>query len=294
MKKIIIIFVLCCNILPIFSHGYLSFPVARQYKCFRDGNFYWPSNGDKIPDDACRNAYKKIYYRYRAVDASSESAATTAQYMFHQYAEYAAIAGPQYADFENIKRKVVPHTLCGAGAADRLKLFGDKSGMDEPYYNWKPDVLLLDRDQITYEINIHFCATVVHEPSYFEVYVTKHEYDRRNPLTWNMLDYIGGNDSTLLFDSQDLECESGQYYSIPVNIPYRPGQFILYVRWQRIDTVGEGFYNCADLIFKFKNNENLYAQTAKFVRDQLYYQTFNKFYYTQYDNDKFANIIDEL
>lgn len=251
------------------SHGYLSVPTARQYLCFKDGNFYWPDNGDNIPDAACRNAYKSVYYKYRALDLESGAVASTAQYMFQQYMEYAAVAGPNYDDFDLIKQRVVPHTLCGAGSNDRNSVFGDKSGMDEPFNNWRPNTLYLNRYQPVYQMNVHFCPTAIHEPSYFEVFITKSNWDRRNPITWNELEYIGGNDSNLIPNPGDSLCDNSLVYSIPVVIPYRSNQFVMYVRWQRIDPVGEGFYNCADLVFETLDDECRYAQMAKVVRSQL-------------------------
>nr|UIX56214.1 Spindle-like protein [Hyphantria cunea nucleopolyhedrovirus]UIX56359.1 Spindle-like protein [Hyphantria cunea nucleopolyhedrovirus] len=252
------------------SHGYLSVPVARQFKCFDDGNFHWPDNGDGIPDEACRNAYKKVYHRYRAIGAPPGEAAVAAQYMFEQYTEYAAVAGPNYRDFEMIKRNVVPHTLCGAASNDRAALFGDKSGMDEPFSNWRPDVLYMSRYQNSFPMDVHFCPTAIHEPSYFEVFVTKPTWDRRSPVTWNELEYIGGNNSGLVPNEDDPLCDNNLLYSIPVRVPYRSGQFVMYVRWQRIDPVGEGFYNCADLVFDTEDGDECrYVRAAKAVRDQL-------------------------
>ncbi|ANF29725.1 gp37 [Catopsilia pomona nucleopolyhedrovirus] len=251
-------------------HGYLSSPVARQYKCFKDGKFYWPDNGDDIPDAACRNAYKTVYYKYRAVNESPGTSAATAQYMFQQYAEYAAVAGANYKNLDWIKRNVVPHTLCGAASNDRNAMFGDKSGIDEPFDNWTPTTLFIGRYQSSQSIDVHFCPTAVHEPSYFEVYITKRHWDRRTAITWHDLEFIGGNDSALVpNDGRDALCDSRLIYSIRVSIPYRPAQFVMYVRWQRIDPVGEGFYNCADLVFKTDNDELKYVKAAQIVRERL-------------------------
>lgn len=272
MKNLLIIFSAFFAVLyvpAVHSHGYLSMPVARQYKCVQDGGFWWPNNGDGIPDAACRNAYKKVYYKYRSVDLDSETAASAAVYQYQQYAEFAALAGPNYRDLVHIQNNVVPHTLCGAGSNDRLALFGDKSGVDEPFYNWRPNVLHLGRYQNAYRTSVHFCPTAIHEPSYFEVYITKSTWDRRNPITWNELELIGGNGSALVPNPGDPLCANSQIYSIPVSIPYRPGQFVMYVRWQRIDPVGEGFYNCADLLFDTEEDECRYAKAAQAVRDQL-------------------------
>ncbi|UZE89762.1 GP37 [Parapoynx stagnalis nucleopolyhedrovirus] len=270
-----IIFILCVavfssiNVPAVHGHGYLSSPVARHYKCVQEGGFWWPNNGDGIPDAACRNAYKKVYYKYRAIGLDSDAAASAAVYQYQQYNEYAALAGPNYRDLVHIQQNVVPHTLCGAGSTERLELFGDKSGVDEPFYNWRPNVLHLGRYQNAYRTNVQFCPTAIHEPSYFEVYITKSTWDRRNPITWNELELIGGNGSGLVPNPGDSLCASSQIYSIPVSIPYRSGQFVMYVRWQRIDPVGEGFYNCADLLFQSEDDECRYVKAAQAVRDQL-------------------------
>lgn len=252
------------------GHGYMTTPTARQYKCFLDGNFWWPANGDNIPDRACREAYKKVFYKYRAVGVSESEAASAAQYMFQQNNEYAALAGPNYRDMAHIKRDVVPHTLCGAGANDRLALFGDKSGMDE-YSYWRPNVLTMpSRNSMTYNTNLIFCPTAVHEPSYFEVYITRPNFNvRGDTLTWNDLELIGGNGSALVPNPGDTLCNFNQVYTIPTVIPHRSSQFILYVRWQRIDPVGEGFYNCVDAVFGDIDDECRYAEAAKVVKRQL-------------------------
>ncbi|AXS67715.1 gp37 [Cryptophlebia peltastica nucleopolyhedrovirus] len=227
------------------SHGYLSYPVARQYICFSENNFYWPENGDSIIDEGCRNAYKKVYNKYLDKGESSGSSAQIAQYMFQQYHEYAAMAGANYKDIEHIKTNVVPHTLCGAGANDSRAVFGDKSGMDEPFTNWQLTTISKDVSPTL----IRFCPTAIHEPSYFEVYITKENWNRKHHLLWDDLELIGGDGSNLVSYPHDKLCNSDFVYTIPVNVPFRKNPFLLYVRWQRNDPAGEGFYNCADVVF---------------------------------------------
>lgn len=235
------------------GHGYLSHPVARQYKCFRDNNFWWPETGDNIPDAACRNAFKTVYAKYRIQGESSGVAANAAQYMFQQYFEYAALAGPNYDDLEHVKRNVIPENLCAAGANDRTGTFGDKSGIDEPTPLWRPDTLYhsaQEKYQSGHQAVLHFCPTAVHEPSYFEVFISRPQYNYSHALTWDDLELIGGAGSQLVNnDGTDEACASDQIYTIPVRIPFRSSQFVLFVRWQRNDVVGEGFYNCADVVF---------------------------------------------
>ena len=235
------------------GHGYLSQPAARQYKCFRDNHFWWPDNGDEIPDPACRLAYQSVYAKYRSDGEPPGVAANAAQYMFQQYYEYAALAGPNYNDLEHIKSHVVPHNLCAAGAADRLSAFGDKSGMDEPTPLWRATTLFhssKEKYQSGHQMTIHFCPTAVHEPSYFEVYISRPEYNYTAELTWNDLELIGGDGSQLVKnDGTDEACAGDQLYTIPVRVPFRLQKFVLFVRWQRNDVAGEGFYNCADVEF---------------------------------------------
>ncbi|ACI47391.1 Gp37 [Spodoptera litura nucleopolyhedrovirus II] len=235
------------------GHGYLSQPVARQYKCFRDNHFWWPDNGDEIPDPACQFAYKTVYAKYRSDGESPGVAANAAQYMFQQYYEYAALAGPNYDDLEHIKTHVVPHSLCAAGAVDRLGPFGDKSGMDEPTPLWHATTLFhssKEKYQSGHQMTLHFCPTAVHEPSYFEVYVSRPEYNYTAELTWSDLELIGGDGSQLVKnDGTDEACAGDELYTIPVRVPFRSQKFVIFVRWQRNDVVGEGFYNCADVQF---------------------------------------------
>nr|QBI90289.1 gp37 [Trichoplusia ni single nucleopolyhedrovirus] len=235
------------------SHGYLSYPAARQYKCFRDNNFWWPEDGEAIPDPACKHAYQTVYAKYRSEGESAGVAANAAQYMFQQYYEYAAVAGANYEDFDHIKQNVVSHNLCAAGADYRSDQFGDKSGIDEPHPGWRADTFYVDSKQ-KYSRGIdtvlHFCPTAVHQPSYFEVFISKREYDYSHELTWNDLEFIGGNNSQLIDnDGSDPLCAHESIYVINVAIPFRIRKFVLYVRWQRNDIAGEGFYNCADVVF---------------------------------------------
>ena len=44
-----------------------------------------------------------------------------------------------------------------------------------------------------------------------------------------------------------MPAEAG-YYNLNLQLPAdRSGPAVLYTRWQRVDVVGEGFYNCSDI-----------------------------------------------
>ncbi|QYC92716.1 GP37 [Trabala vishnou gigantina nucleopolyhedrovirus] len=237
------------------AHGYLSWPIARQYRCFRDNDFWWPETGENIGDSACRTAYQSVYAKYRNAGESSGVAANAAQYMFQQYHEYAALAGPNYDSLSHIQNNVIPSNLCAAGAANKSKNFGDKSGIDQSMLDWRADILYSDPDKRVEHggllVDIHFCPTTAHDPSYFQVFITKPEYDYSHELQWDDLQLLelAGAFGLVPNDGTDDDCSADKLYNIPVVVPYRLDKFILYVRWQRNDVAGEGFYNCADVIF---------------------------------------------
>lgn len=85
-----------------------------------------------------------------------------------------------------------------------------------------------------------FYAHTPHEPSYFEVYLTKPGYDPLKPLKWSDLERLPDPTDTVL---------DGMNYRFTVNLPARDGRHVLYVIWQRIDPAGEAFFSTSDLDF---------------------------------------------
>jgi len=85
-----------------------------------------------------------------------------------------------------------------------------------------------------------FYAHTPHEPSYFEVYLTKPGYDPLQPLKWSDLERLPNPTDTVL---------DGMNYRFTINLPQRTGRHVLYVIWQRIDPAGEAFFSTSDLVF---------------------------------------------
>lgn len=84
-----------------------------------------------------------------------------------------------------------------------------------------------------------FRATAPHNPSFWQFFLTKRDVDLSEPLKWEDLE--------LIHTAEDVQPEEGKYY---INVPIpsdRSGDAILFVRWQRRDPAGEGFYNCSDI-----------------------------------------------
>lgn len=226
------------------GHGYMISPLARQRRCYDAQDYFWPDDGANIVNKGCRKAFQHVYTR-------NNDSSAAAQNMFTQNIEYAAMAGNDFRNITHIQQDVVPRILCGAGANNASKQFGDKSGMDVASDGWFKNELNAPGANTLY-----FCPTVLHEPSYFEVYVSKNEYDAsKTSLKWSDLSLVYRNVSSIVEKNID-GCHSAQVYELKdVNVPSRNEPFVLYVRWQREDTAGEGFYNCVDVAYKNVHEE---------------------------------------
>ncbi|KDN27095.1 chitin-binding protein [Vibrio fortis] len=146
-------------------------------------------------------------------------------YPFVQRNEYAK----NITDFNNMNavRAAIPDgTLCYANDPQ-------KQGMGAPHTGWT-------RTEVnagTFEFV--FNATAPHNPSFWQFYLTKPNADLSKALAWSDLD--------LIQTEGDVPVNNGKY-RMDVTIPSdRSGDAILFVRWQRDDAAGEGFYNCSDI-----------------------------------------------
>lgn len=146
-------------------------------------------------------------------------------YPFVQRNEY-SINVVDYHSIDAVKSAIPDGTLCYANDPQ-------KQGMGAPHTGWTRTELG------TGTIEYIFNATAPHNPSFWEFYLTKPEADLSKGLAWGDLDLIqtAGNIAA-----------NGGKYRIDVAIPAgRSGDAILFVRWQRDDAAGEGFYNCSDI-----------------------------------------------
>jgi chitin-binding protein len=82
-------------------------------------------------------------------------------------------------------------------------------------------------------------ATTPHNPSVFRAWLTTDDWDPVAPLNWAQMVELELGD--VAFD--------GNEYRFETVLPERTGRHVLYVIWQRIDPVGEGFYSVSDLMF---------------------------------------------
>lgn len=83
-------------------------------------------------------------------------------------------------------------------------------------------------------------ATTPHNPSVFRAWLTTDDWNPMDPLNWDQM----------------VELEVGpvslveQEYRFETVLPERTGRHVLYVIWQRLDPVGEGFYATCDVVFE--------------------------------------------
>jgi predicted carbohydrate-binding protein with CBM5 and CBM33 domain len=235
----IIFILLAVSTTTVKSHGFMLYPLARQYRCYAAQDFYWPDDGSNIKNPACKLAFQHVYQK---------SGAAAAQYMFVQYSEYAALAGSNYNDMEHIQHDVVPKLLCSAAADNASTPYGDKSGISLPSHHWQTTTLI--KRGLT---QLYYCPTVPHDPSFFQVFITKNDFDvGGTEITWNDLELLQEQSSVIIPNSKNVPNneECGAFvYSINVSLPLRHKPFTVFVRWQREDSVGEGFYDCSDVVY---------------------------------------------
>lgn len=234
----LIIFTLCATRLAMClsvdiqgRHGYTAFPVARQRFCNVQNNFWSPADGSAIPDPMCRKAFQYMLEKRQYP-----------QYQFIQDMEYSANAGIYYNNLSLVQSRVVPNLLCSAGSPK-------KEGMSLPG-NWQTNKIAYSKRGSVFDIN--FCATAAHDPSFWQVFVTKPGFNVKTKyLSWADLEMVWENRSVKLVSQSVPYCGSGSIYKLQdVPLPSGIGRntpFIFYVRWQREDPAGEGFYNCMDV-----------------------------------------------
>ncbi|WP_211830102.1 lytic polysaccharide monooxygenase [Kistimonas asteriae] len=164
---------------------------------------------DSIPNAACQKAYNQ-----------------SGDYPFTQKNEFSALV-PDYHNQSAVEAVVKDTTLCAAGDPR-------KAGMDIPDKNWQKTSIKPGKHTLKIKV------TAAHPNHFFQIYLSKTGYDSATqPLTWNDLELIAEHGEKPVVNG---------FYAMDYTIPEgRKGSAVLYMRWQRLDPAGEGFYNCSDL-----------------------------------------------
>lgn len=84
-----------------------------------------------------------------------------------------------------------------------------------------------------------FYATTPHDPSVFRAWITSADWNPLLPLNWAQMEELTLG-PVMLMENE---------YRFNTIIPARSGKHCIYVIWQRLDPVGEGFYSLSDVDF---------------------------------------------
>lgn len=84
-----------------------------------------------------------------------------------------------------------------------------------------------------------FYTPTPHDPSVFHAWITSSDWNPLQPLNWGQLESLPIGPVTKV----------GNEYRFNAIIPARSGKHCIYVIWQRLDPVGEGFYSLSDVDF---------------------------------------------
>jgi predicted carbohydrate-binding protein with CBM5 and CBM33 domain len=198
------------------AHGYTLTPPARQHLCVQAGGQWAPADGSGIPNPACRTAYMT----------------TGDPLLYTQPHEYSA----NVLDYRNqaaVQAKVPDGLLCSGG---NPRYRGMSIAAD-----WQKTSLPAGGGRY----QIVFNGVVAHNPSFWEVYLSKPGYNSgRSTLNWSDLELLGKFDN--------IPVSASKTYSMSVDLPSnrQAGESaVMFIRWQRDDLAGEGFYNCSDVVF---------------------------------------------
>jgi len=235
------------------GHGAVDIPLARQVKCKLVGGVWGPIDGSGISDLGCRDS--------ALVFATSADRA----YPLDQWHEVAKqIAPPDYNDDAKVRAAIPDGHLCSA--ADPKK-----HSLDLATPNWYKTPIRLHDGKMT----VRLIGTQPHLPGFFKIYLSKAGYSGAQPLKWSDLDLVHEaspeNYRTDWASPPALtEPPVKGFFQFEVAVPPgRTGNAVLFVRWQRIDPAGEGFYNCSDITIEGEGNPFPWFDKGVFVPSDI-------------------------
>lgn len=195
------------------AHGTLVSPASRVYRVYKSNperpNFALAANAVRIDG-------KASYYTWNEVSQNVPE----------------AVRGGLKPGFD-YSRWVPDGRLASGGRFDRTKLARTYAGLDQVSSQW-PKTPVFAGESFPAE----FLATASHEPSVWDVWMTKASWTPDKALRWADMEYLGRPKATL----------GGGRYRFALPIPDdRRGHHVIWVAWQRNDPAGEAFFAAADV-----------------------------------------------
>ncbi|MCK7068165.1 lytic polysaccharide monooxygenase [Enterobacter bugandensis] len=204
----------------VFGHGAMENPKARQWECHTQGGHWNPAT---MKSAACK----------AALDASPSKQAA-----FDNWNGFTGFA-------------TAPHTVDMSDVKDGMLCSGSNTGyagFNLPRADWTKTTLQPDSQG---KVGMTYYYTAKHSPSFIEFYINKKNVDPTKKA-------LGWNDVELLKRFDIASGDSSDRHTVNVTIPEdRTGTAVIFTRWQRIDPVGEGFYNCSDVNIKSRDGSDI-------------------------------------
>ena len=158
---------------------------------------------------------------------------------------------PAYANAGFTYSAAVPDgTIASAGINDGVHSSLNFSGLNNPSANWPATAATAGST-----VSLHWLATALHDPSHFQVYLTRAGANTATAtLAWADLEFLGAwavgsavRPVTTSTRSNPVNGGTIPSYDWTVPIPAdRSGHVILVVIWQRDDPAGEAFFAVQD------------------------------------------------
>ncbi len=198
-----------------YGHGSTVSPKSRVYRVYQSN----PENPNfELAANAVVMDTKQAYYTWNQVSRNIPDAVNAGL--------------PEGFDFS----PWIPDGQIASGGRTDSAVFGELTykGLDQVSSDW-PTTPVTAGQQIT----VDFWATMPHEPSVWDVWMTTPDWDANTALNWNQMEFLGRPDPTL----------ANNHYTFDLDIPGdRSGHHVLWLAWQRDDPAGEVFFTAADLM----------------------------------------------
>ena len=206
------------------AHGAVDIPVSRQVYCYKQPDF-WNNPKDK----GCA-----------AINAVSGS------YPGQQWNEVAKLIradeGYDYNNQADVETLIPDGKLCSANDPQ-------KEGLNALSADWhRTDVTTANG-----KLYVRLIGTAPHVPSFVKIYLSKPGYDpSKAALKWSDVELVHSERLTVAKtnwgSTPPAITGATGFFEFNVAIPSnRTGDAVLFMRWQREDSAGEGFYNCSDI-----------------------------------------------
>ena len=184
-----------------FGHGTVVDPPSRVYRVYK-------SNPERPNFDLARKAVlmdgKSSYYTWNEVSRNIPQAVRAKLPPGFDYSPW-----------------VPDGQIASAGRVDKNVFSRTYKGLDQISGSWPKKAVTAGKS-----ITVDFFATAPHNPSVWDVWMTKPGWKPSSPLRWKDMQFLGRPNPTF----------ANRHYKFPLSIPAdRSGHHVLVVIWQRND-----------------------------------------------------------